>query len=158
MEDLNKNNIFEMTQNETKELQKYFSATFSNDSFGNTTIKEFLDSGYLMDPHTAVAYAVYHRLRREGKIERHSHTVIISTAHPYKFPGIVAEILGLDETGTPYDVLRRIEKKTGIPIPFQLGDLEMKEKRFTDTIRKDDVADAVSEYMDDIMNIRMRNE
>ena len=53
---------------------------------------------------------------------------------------------------------RRIEKKTGIPIPFQLGDLEMKEKRFTDTIRKDDVADAVSEYMDDIMNIRMRNE
>lgn len=113
---------------------------------------------YLMDPHTAVAYAVYHRLRREGKIERHSHTVIISTAHPYKFPGIVAEILGLDETGTPYDVLRRIEKKTGIPIPFQLGDLEMKEKRFTDTIRKDDVADAVSEYMDDIMNIRMRNE
>lgn len=34
----------------------------------------------------------------------------------------------------------------------------MKEKRFTDTIRKDDVADAVSEYMDDIMNIRMRNE
>ena len=113
---------------------------------------------YLMDPHTAVAYAVYHRLRREEKIERHSHTVIISTAHPYKFPGIVAEILGLDETGTPYDVLRRIEKKTGIPIPFQLGDLEMKEKRFTDTIRKDDVADAVSEYMDDIMNIRMRNE
>jgi threonine synthase len=36
-----------MTQDETKELQKYFSATFSNDSFGNTTIKEFLDSGYL---------------------------------------------------------------------------------------------------------------
>ena len=58
----------------------------------------------------------------------------------------------------PYDVLRRIEKKTGIPIPFQLGDLEMKEKRFIDTIGKDDVADAVSEYMDDIMNIRMRNE
>ena len=53
MENLNKNNIFTMTQDETKELQKYFSATFSNDSFGNTTIKEFLDSGYLMDPHTA---------------------------------------------------------------------------------------------------------
>ena len=53
MENLNKNNIFTMTQNETKELQKYFSATFSNDSFGNKTIKEFLDSGYLMDPHTA---------------------------------------------------------------------------------------------------------
>ena len=34
----------------------------------------------------------------------------------------------------------------------------MKEKRFIDTIGKDDVADAVSEYMDDIMIIRMRNE
>ena len=27
----------------------------------------------------------------------------------------------------------------------------MKKKRFTDTIRKDDVADAVSEYMDNII-------
>lgn len=40
---------------------------------------------YLMDPHTAVAYAVYDNLRRSGKVTRHTHTVIISTAHPYKF-------------------------------------------------------------------------
>ena len=30
----------------------------------------------------------------------------------------------------------------------------MKEKRFTDTIRKDDMADAVSEYMDDIIEYK----
>ncbi len=65
MENLNKNNIFTMTQDETKELQKYFSATFSNDSFGNTTIKEFLDSGYLMDPHTATCIKAYNELKEK---------------------------------------------------------------------------------------------
>lgn len=106
---------------------------------------------YLMDPHTAVGYAVYHRLRCEGKMERHSHTVIIGTAHPYKFPGVVAEVLGVDQTGTPYDVLRSIKKETGIAVPAQLGELEMREKRFTGTIGKAHVADAVSKYVEDIL-------
>lgn len=91
MEDLNKNNIFEMTQNETKELQKYFSATFSNDSFGNTTIKEFLDSGYLMDPHTATCIKAYNDLR-----EKPLKTVIYSTAEWTKFSPTVLNALKQD--------------------------------------------------------------
>ena len=159
MKALNKEGRYAVSEEELADALGEITGGWASSEDMKRAMKAVYESyDYLMDPHTAVAYAVYHRLRREGKIERHSHTVIISTAHPYKFPGIVAEILGLDETGTPYDVLRRIEKKTGIPIPFQLGDLEMKEKRFIDTIGKDDVADAVSEYMDDIMNIRMRNE
>lgn len=110
--------------------------------------------GYLMDPHTAVAYAVYHGLRSTGKIERHSHTVIVSTAHPYKFPGVVAEVLGVEKTGTPYDLLRRIEKATGISIPPQLGELEKKEKRFTDTIERDHMAETVRNYVADIIKYK----
>ena len=159
MKALNKEGRYAVSEEELADALGEITGGWASSEDMKRAIKAVYESyDYLMDPHTAVAYAVYHRLRCEGKIERHSHTVIISTAHPYKFPGIVVEILGLDETGTPYDVLRRIEKKTGIPIPFQLGDLEMKEKRFIDIIGKDDVADAVSEYMDDIMNIRMRNE
>lgn len=106
---------------------------------------------YLMDPHTAVAYAVYDKLRRTGKITRHTHTVIISTAHPYKFPGVVAKALGLDEKESPYDTLREIEKATGIAIPRQLGELEQREKRFTVTVERKDMADAIRAYADTII-------
>lgn len=127
MKALNKEGRYAVSEEELADALGEITGGWASSEDMKRAMKAVYESyDYLMDPHTAVAYAVYHRLRCEGKIERHSHTVIISTAHPYKFPGIVAEILGLDETGTPYDVLRRIEKKTGIPIPFQLGDLEMK--------------------------------
>lgn len=107
---------------------------------------------YLMDPHTAVSYAVYNELRRQGKIERHSHTVIAGTAHPYKFPGVVADILGIQKDGTPYDILRAVEEKTNIRIPVQLGNLEKATKRFIDTIKRDQVEKSVCEYVDEIVN------
>ncbi len=102
---------------------------------------------YLMDPHTAVAYAVYNRFRRQGKLEQNSHTVIVSTAHPYKFPETIAESLGISSSENPYDTLRILEKETGITIPKQLGMLETAEKRFADTIEKKDMAKAVEEYI-----------
>ena len=105
---------------------------------------------YLMDPHTAVAYAVYDHLRREGEIPRHSHTVIISTAHPYKFPGVVAKALGLKEMESPYDTLREIADKTGIPVPKQLGELENRPKRFMETVDRKDMADTIRSYADEI--------
>lgn len=106
---------------------------------------------YLMDPHTAVAYAVYDNMRRNGKIPRHTHTVIISTAHPYKFPGVVAKTLGLSPAENPYDTLRAIEEKTGIAIPKQLGELEKRKQRFTDVVDRTKMADAIAEYVDEIV-------
>ena len=106
---------------------------------------------YLMDPHTAVAYAVYDNMRRNGKIPRHTHTVIISTAHPYKFPGVVAKTLGLSPAENPYDTLRAIEEKTGIAIPKQLGELEKRKQRFTDVVDRTKMADAIAEYVEEII-------
>ncbi len=106
---------------------------------------------YLMDPHTAVAYAVYDEMRRKGEIPRHTHTVIISTAHPYKFPGAVAKVLGLPVQENPYDTLREIEKETGIAIPRQLGELEKRPPRFTDVVDRSEMAKAIEAYADDIV-------
>ena len=105
---------------------------------------------YLMDPHTAVAYAVYDEMKRKGEIPRHTHTVIVSTAHPYKFPGIVAKSLGLTPQDDPYDTLRMIAEKTGIAIPRQLGELESREKRFTDVVDRTEMAESIERYVDEI--------
>ncbi len=106
---------------------------------------------YLIDPHTAVAYAVYDAMRRNGKIPRHTHTVIISTAHPYKFPGVVAKTLGLEAKENPYDTLREIEEKTGIAIPKQLGELENRTCRFDEVVDRTKMAEAIADYVDEIV-------
>ena len=56
-----------MSKDETKELTKItFSAIYSDDTFGSTnTIKEFLDDGYLMDPHTATCIKAYNELKEK---------------------------------------------------------------------------------------------
>ncbi len=101
---------------------------------------------YLMDPHTAVAYAVYNDLRRKGKITRGTHTVIVSTAHPYKFPDAVAEALHIPVAGSAYDKLRTISEKTGIAIPPQLSRLENAPVRFSDVIAREEMDGYVKSY------------
>ena len=91
MENLNKNNIFEMSKIETETIKKYFSAIDSNDTFGTKTIKEFLDIGYLMDPHTATCIKAYNDLR-----EKPLKTVIYSTAEWTKFSPTVLNALKQD--------------------------------------------------------------
>ena len=105
---------------------------------------------YLMDPHTAVAYTVYHNLRRAGKLTRGVHTVIASTAHPYKFPNAIAEALGVPVSENAYDTLRNISEKTGIMIPHQLGSLETAPIRFADSISRDSISEYVQEYAKEI--------
>ncbi len=107
---------------------------------------------YLMDPHTAVAYAVYMDLRRKGKIARGTHTVIVSTAHPYKFPDAVAEALGVKVGGSPYDKLRIISKATSIPVPPQLSRLEGAPVRFGGVIKREEMDGYVKAYVKDIEN------
>ena len=119
MEDLNKNNIFQMSENETKNLQKYFSAVDSDDTFGTNTIKEFLDIGYLMDPHTATCIKAYNALR-----EKNLKTVIYSTAEWTKFSPTVLN--ALNENNTKYadkEALEEISSKYNATLPQSIKDL-----------------------------------
>ncbi len=101
---------------------------------------------YLMDPHTAVAYAVYSDLRRQGKIPRGTHTVIMSTAHPYKFPDASAEAIHTAVEGTAYDRLRTLEAATGILVPPQLSRLETAPVRFPYVVEKEAIGEYVKEF------------
>lgn len=52
-------------------------------------------SGYLIDPHTAVAVAVLDAMRTEAGSSR--PTLVASTASPFKFPASVARAIGLGD-------------------------------------------------------------
>ena len=143
MENLNKNNIFTMTQNETKELQKYFSATFSNDSFGNTTIKEFLDSGYLMDPHTATCIKAYNDLR-----EKPLKTVIYSTAEWTKFSPTVLNALKQDsQKYSDKEALEEISTKFGATLPQSIKNLFSAKINHSSVINKENIESEIIKFI-----------
>lgn len=119
MEDLNSNNVFKMSENETKELQKYFSAVYSDDTFGTKKIKEFLDNGYLMDPHTATCIKAYEELK-----EKPLKTVIYSTAEWTKFsPTVLNALKQNDEKYADKDALEEISTKYNALLPQSIKEL-----------------------------------
>ena len=143
MENLNKNNIFTMTQDETKELQKYFSATFSNDSFGNTTIKEFLDSGYLMDPHTATCIKAYNELK-----EKPLKTVIYSTAEWTKFSPTVLNALKQDsQKYSDKEALEEISTKFGANLPKSIKNLFNAKINHSLVINKENIESEIIKFI-----------
>ena len=143
MENLNKNNIFTMTEKETKELQKYFSATFSNDSFGNKTIKEFLDSGYLMDPHTATCIKAYNDLR-----EKPLKTVIYSTAEWTKFSPTVLNALKQDsQKYSDKEALEEISTKFGANLPKSIKNLFNAKINHSLVINKENIESEIIKFI-----------
>ncbi|MCT7548408.1 threonine synthase [Aliarcobacter butzleri] len=143
MEELNRNNIFKMSKNETEQLQKYFSAIYSNDSFGAKTIKEFLDVGYLMDPHTATCIKAYNELK-----EKPLKTVIYSTAEWTKFSPTVLN--ALNENSTKYadkEALEEISLKYNVTLPQSIKDLFTAKINHSLVINKEDIETEIVKFI-----------
>ena len=143
MEDLNEKKIFKMSEKETNELQKYFSAVYSNDTFGTHTIKEFLDSGYLMDPHTATCIKAYKELK-----EKPLKTVIYSTAEWTKFSPTVLN--ALNENSTKYtdkEALEEISTKYNANLPQTIKDLFNAKINHSLVINKEDIETEIVNFI-----------
>ena len=69
-------------------------------------IKVYEESNYLIDTHTAVSYGAY--LKYHDKTKENKKTVVLSTAHPYKFP--IAVLNALDENNKECDEFKAISK------------------------------------------------
>ena len=146
MNDLNKTGILKINNTELTSIQNEFYGEFADD---NDTVKAisnvYNEYKYLMDPHTAVAYSVYDKL--DSNIDKNIHTVIMSTAHPFKFPLPIAKALNMDDTIDPYTILDEVSKNTGVKFPSKLDEVRKAEIRFSQVIDKTDINDFVKEYI-----------
>jgi threonine synthase len=98
-----------------------------------------------MDTHTAVAYKVYEDYRSVSGDK--SATLIASTASAYKFAESVARSIGLPDEPDGFAYVKALRRKTGIPIPKGLLDLENKEVRHKTTLRLDQMREAVEDLL-----------
>ncbi|NTJ63481.1 threonine synthase [Agrobacterium rhizogenes] len=92
MESLKQSNGFSISEEALKLIKKDFRAGRASEKQVAETIRKTLaDTGYLLDPHTAIGVFI------AGKNERPtSPMVTLATAHPAKFPAAVKSASGID--------------------------------------------------------------
>ncbi|HHX14336.1 MAG TPA: threonine synthase [Clostridiales bacterium] len=141
MEDLEQNGLYEVSPKIRKGLEK-FRAGFADDAETLSTIKKLHDkTGYLIDPHTAVAYKVYQDYRMETGDD--TPTLIASTASAYKFAESVTAALELKDASDGFAAIRQLHCATGVAVPVELETLEKKPVRHKSVIDKEEIAAVV---------------
>lgn len=102
--------VLELFHQQVSELKNVFSSVSVSDDDTRKAIKRvYDDTGYMLDPHGAVAYKA---LDDYLQINKNDKGIILETAHPVKFPDVVEDLL-----------------MTKVPLPENAKDLFDKEKK-----------------------------
>ena len=142
MSDLKSKHRFECTDIMRKNMKEFHGGYATDAETLNTIDALYRSHGYVVDTHTAVAYKVYRDyVARTGD---NKHTLIASTASPFKFAGDVLKGIGYEPTGSDaYEVLDFLSEKTGLKIPNPIRDLGEKPILHPETIAVDKMSTVV---------------
>jgi len=142
-----KNKGFYQINTEMKNKLKDFYSGFAPQEDSRRCIKEvFAESKYLIDPHTAVAYAVYKNYVKETGDK--TKTVIVATASPFKFTKSVME--SIDSRYKKFDDFELIKKMSDLaqtPIPPGVRDIEKKPIRHKIVCEKEEMRAKITEIL-----------
>ena len=122
-------------------LQDFYGGFADVERTNKTIGRLFHEENYLVDTHTAVAYAVYEDYLKETGDK--TPTVIVSTASAYKFADSVSEAIGLQIGSDGFENIRKLHERTGVRIPDSLKTLETREILHKSTVGIDDMKEAV---------------
>ena len=107
MKNLNENGFFKLNQDELKKIKENFAAEKINDSQTLRIIKDFfVNYGFILDPHTATAVGASYKIKNKSK------TIVLGTAHPYKFLDTIKLAIGknVDPPKQFFNLSEKIEK------------------------------------------------
>ena len=142
MESLNKTGVYT-----TEITEKKISGEYATEAETFAAIKDFYaKTGYVMDTHTAVAYAAYQKYKAESG--DNTPMVIVSTASPYKFTKDV--MTALDEKyadGDAFALQADLEKVSGVAVPEPIVGLETREVRHKIVCEKTEITDVVKNWL-----------
>ena len=110
------------------------------------TIKTvFQRTGYVLDTHTAVGAAIAFRRNSGGR-----HTVIASTASPYKFSTDVLAGMTGKKCGDEFRAIERIAQLSNLPVHRAVAHLRERPVRHTKVIEKEGMEETLLELMEEI--------
>ena len=111
------------------------------------TIRDMFErTGYVIDPHTAVAKTVYDVYRRETGDSR--KTVIASTASPFKFSPSVMQALGQDGGQEDvFSVIDALSRLSGMPEPAAIREVKEAEIRHSTVCEIPEMEETVERFL-----------
>lgn len=141
MAELKASGRFSVSAGEIEKIHEIFAADFADDAATADAIAQMFDEyGYLIDPHTAAAYAVATRRQFIRP------TVVISTANPYKFAPAVLSALGEKTEGEATEqMLDELEELTAMEIPPALKQVFSLDVRFDKTVDPRDITSFIAD-------------
>ncbi len=108
--------------------------------------KEYTNTNYILDPHTAVAKAAYDSYI--SKITDETKTVIISTASPYKFTK--SSLVAIDDKFKNMDdfaLLDELNKMSGIKIPMAVKNIDQRKIIHNTVCNKEDMQQVILDFL-----------
>ncbi len=117
--------------------EQFFGARASDGEAAAALKKTYERSGYVADPHTAVALHAVDCFRAETGTAR--PVAVLATASPYKFSRPVLAALGQDDEGDEFALIERLAALSGVPVPAGLSALSGKKELHPDVIEKQEM-------------------
>ena len=145
MQELDGQGWYQIGDTLLKKIQKVFLCGCCDDTMTSETIKTVWERNkYLLDPHTAVAWAV----AEQHKAVLCGQTVVLSTASPYKFAPAVLAALGQKVPDDAFAAMAKLQALTGVPVPTPLAELQTLPVLHHDCIEVSEMADYVRRKME----------
>ena len=146
LESLESTQRYALTPSELALLQDHFQAWWGDDEQTKSLIKSAYQKGYLLDPHTALAYGAYKQLGDGRK------ALICSTAEWSKFaPSVVEAIFGecLDDRSAIAKMLESSQAKGGVKVSIgaDIQGLFNKPRIHTQVLEPGEVESAILQWL-----------
>lgn len=145
MTELAENGSYDVGAEVLDKIKDTFSAGCADDERTKAVIREVYEKeDYVLDPHTAVAWAV---AEDYSKANKGRCVTVLSTASPYKFCQSVLEAVGenVDNKDTFY-MLDRLSDINRYHVPAGLAALRTAEVLHSDSCRKEEMPDMVLDF------------
>lgn len=147
MDLLAKQGEYTVTSEELAKIQEIFSGVACDDKRGAKAIGDIFKSNhYVMDTHTAIAWAAYEECRDAGEAWTENPTVVLSTASPYKFTRAVLTALGEEESASDAENMAKLEHVTGADVPEPLKGIFDREICHRDVINISEMQEYVVDH------------
>jgi threonine synthase len=138
--------LFSVDEKTKGDLNLFLSSGWVDEAEVSAAIRDvFKKTGYVLDTHTAVAVALSNRVDTGGR-----HTIIASTASPYKFSQDVLSAVSGETAADEFSAIERIAALSGMPVHRAVAGLRDRPVRHTRVIERGDMQKTVLDIMSQI--------
>ena len=146
MKDLTDKGVYTLTINQIAGLEDFVPGYAKEPETAAEIRKVYEEAGYVIDPHTSVASAVYRKYASDTKDT--TPTVIVSTASPYKFArSVMTAIDPAYDRMEDFDLIRELNRVSGVAVPAAIREIMDAEIRHDHVCGIDEMEQTVKGFL-----------